>query len=50
MTRVLSTKYLEVRYEPRWPAVAIGFSSGKCIQRTFIVIVTPLVVEIGRRS
>ena len=50
MKRLLSTRYLEARWEPRWPALAIGFYGGKYNERTFIVLIAPLVIEIGRRA
>jgi hypothetical protein len=43
----LRTKYLRIRWEPRWPAFAIGFYGGK-YRRQFIVLIAPLVIEIGK--
>jgi len=47
MTTIVRTKYLRFKWEPRWPAIGIGFYGGK-YGRLFVVIVTPLVIEIGR--
>jgi hypothetical protein len=50
MKRLLSTPYLEVRWEPRWPALAIGFYGGKNVRRVFVVLVSPLVILVGRQA
>lgn len=49
MKRLFNSTYLQVRWEPRWPAMAIGFYNGRP-RRTFLVLVSPIVIEIGRRS
>ena len=43
----LRTKYLRIRWEPRWPAFGIGFYGGK-YRRQVIVLIAPLVIEIGK--
>ncbi len=50
MKRLLSMTHLELRWEPRWPAIAVGFYGGKTCRRVFVVLVSPLVVLIGRRT
>lgn len=50
MSRLLSTKYVEIRWEPRWPAIALGFYCARPTGRTFLMMVAPLVIEIGRRK
>jgi hypothetical protein len=50
MKRLISTSYLEVRWEPRWPAVAIGFYGGKSVKRVFVVLVSPIVILIGSQA
>lgn len=49
MKRLISTPCLEVRWEPRWPAVGIGFfRNGKGNKRAFIVLISPLVILVGQ--
>jgi len=50
MSKLLSTKYIEVRWEPRWPAIALGFYCSRPTGRTFLILFAPLVIEIGRRK
>jgi hypothetical protein len=51
MKRLISTPCLEVRWEPRWPAAAIGFyGNGKRTRRVFVVLFAPLVILVGRRA
>lgn len=51
MRTLFSTSFLEVRWEPRWPAAAIGFyGNGKRTKRVFVVLVSPLVILVGRRT
>jgi hypothetical protein len=43
--------FLRIAYEPRWPAIALGFyRGGKNGGRTFIAMISPLVIEIGERG
>lgn len=46
-TTLIKTKYLRVKWEPRWPALGIGFYGGK-YGRQFIVLCAPVVIEIGK--
>lgn len=41
-------RYLSIRWEPRWPAVGIGFYGSK-YGRSFVVLCAPVVIEIGRQ-
>lgn len=48
--KLLSYKYFEVRWEPRWPAIALGFYGARRGGYTFLALCAPLVVEIGKRK
>lgn len=45
---LLQLRHLSIRWEPRWPAVGIGFYGSK-YGRSFVVLCSPVVIEIGRQ-
>jgi len=47
MKTLHTSRWLKIRYEPRWPALAIGFYGG-ARRRKFVILCAPIVVEIGR--
>ena len=44
--KLFSSRWLQIRYEPRWPALAIGFYGGAA-RRKFVILCAPIVIEIG---
>lgn len=45
---LLKLRYLSIRWEPRWPALGIGFYGSK-YGRSFVLLLSPVVIEIGKQ-
>jgi hypothetical protein len=51
MKNIHQSRFLRVAFEPRWPAIALGFyHGGSKGGHTFILMFSPLVIEIGKRG